>query len=217
MGTDTGSSAYRKLRECPDISNDDSSPQAMSSADVEQWRFVRGSRAGELYVKMPLSDLCGETGSARDGRSGQSQTIGTSSETNRSDAVEHRQKRGDDASPLLAQMVETIGNVVTQQRGEIAALVRARSAEAAARSAAEAQNRLMKDELERQRAEVARLGEAHTKLSEGHTNTLALLVATEGREMTLEGEVIRLTAEVDRLHKALAWARKPWWRRLGGQ
>ena len=49
--------------------------------------------------------------------------------------------------------------------------------------------------------------------TESRRHDTAMLAATEAREITLEGEVIRLTAEARRLSDQLDQTRRPWWRR----
>ena len=49
--------------------------------------------------------------------------------------------------------------------------------------------------------------------AESRRRDFGLLAATEAREMALEGEVARLSAEAQRLAAQLERARLPWWRR----
>jgi hypothetical protein len=50
--------------------------------------------------------------------------------------------------------------------------------------------------------------------TEARRHETAMLAATEAREMALEGEIVRLSAEARRLAEQLDRARLPWWRKV---
>ena len=166
--------SYRQLGERLGISPDAARVKARRWSQLGRWRLIPGNHPNDpVYVEVPQSDL-----RRRPERVAPEQT--PSSGENKPPASEPVTAPGQDSTNILiARMVETLGDLVKQQRAELAELTRTRTTEAMARGAAEAHARALSHEVQRQRQEIERLTKAYN-------DSATMLAATEAREITLE-------------------------------